>query len=102
MQILLFLLLIFVAETHAERPGYATVLLYHRFDEPRHPSKNVSQEMFRQQLEYLRQENYRVLSMDQFRSLLASDKIGSDYDRRPVSLDLPSRLFLAQRIRLSL
>ena len=74
MQILLFLLAIFVVETHAERPGYATVLLYHRFDEPRYPSTNVSQEMFRQQLEYLRQENYRVLSMDQFRSLLVSGK----------------------------
>jgi len=69
---LLLLLLVMPVGTLAERPGYVTVLLYHRFEEPDYPSTNISSEKFRQQLEYLRQESYRVISMDEFRTLLAA------------------------------
>jgi peptidoglycan/xylan/chitin deacetylase (PgdA/CDA1 family) len=54
----------------AERPGYVTVLLYHRFDEPQYPATNIALSEFRQQLEYLRRERYQVLSMAEFRRLL--------------------------------
>lgn len=58
-----------VPETAASR-GQVTVLLYHRFDEPQYPSTNTSSEMFRQQLEHLRQEGYRFLSLAEFREMI--------------------------------
>ena len=63
-------LLLWAAVAGAERPGYVTVLLYHRFGEAKYPSTNISVEKFREQLQYLRDENYRVLNMEEFRTLL--------------------------------
>ena len=72
---LVFIILVpLVFEAQAERPGYVTVLLYHRFDESRYPSTNISSDMFREQLEFLKREGYRVLSMHEFRQLLATGK----------------------------
>ncbi|WP_161947614.1 polysaccharide deacetylase family protein [Malonomonas rubra] len=42
--------------------GQANVFIYHRFDENRYPSTNISTEIFAEQLAYLKQENYQVLS----------------------------------------
>ena len=67
-----FLLLSQAAGGWAERPGYTTVLLYHRFDESAYPSTNISVDKFRQQMQYLRDNEYRVLSMEAFRQLLSS------------------------------
>jgi peptidoglycan/xylan/chitin deacetylase (PgdA/CDA1 family) len=67
---LLCLLFLLVGIADAERPGYVTVLLYHRFGESKYPTTNISPEKFREQLQYLRDEQYRVLSMDEFRTLL--------------------------------
>ena len=105
---LVFIILVpLVFEAQAERPGYVTVLLYHRFDESRYPSTNISSDMFREQLEFIKREGYRVLSMHEFRQLLAKGKplyakIGIDHHRRSIPLDLRARLPLAQRICLSL
>ena len=78
MSIRLFLLFLYALRlavpAFAERPGYVTVLLYHRFDEPQHPTTNTQVEMFRQQLEYLREKGYRVLDMGEFRQLLEERK----------------------------
>lgn len=63
-------ILMLAAQAFAERPGYVTVLLYHRFDEPQYPTTNTQIEAFRQQLEYLGREGYRVLDMREFRQLL--------------------------------
>ena len=52
------------------RPRYVSILLYHRFGESKYPSTNISPELFRKQLEFLRQENYTVLNLDQFRDLV--------------------------------
>jgi len=54
----------------AERPGYVTVLLYHRFDEPQYPTTNTQVKVFREQLNYLSSEGYQVLSAEEFRNLL--------------------------------
>lgn len=51
------------AETEAA-PG-ATVLIYHRFGEKQYPSTNVSLERFREQLEYLKTNHYRVIPLQQ-------------------------------------
>jgi hypothetical protein len=45
-------------------PGNSvTVLIYHRFGEERYPTTNVSVEGFREQLIYLRDNNYQVLEL---------------------------------------
>ena len=58
----------------AVRPGYVTVLLYHRFDEPQYPSTNISAEAFRAQLDYLRDQRYKVLSAGEFRRLVEGEE----------------------------
>ncbi len=47
-------------------PTHATVLLYHCFDEPQHPTTNTSGADFRRQMTYLRDHGYTVLPMDAF------------------------------------
>ncbi len=43
--------------------GYATVFLYHRFDDPRYPSTSVSLEDFEKQMEYLKNHHYKVVTV---------------------------------------
>ncbi|MDO3376601.1 polysaccharide deacetylase family protein [Geoalkalibacter halelectricus] len=45
------------------RAAEANVFVYHRFGDERHPSTNVSLEVFRAQLEMLREGDYRVLPL---------------------------------------
>jgi len=44
--------------------AYVTVLLYHKFDEADSPSTSVPTVMFRQQMDYLKEKGYKVISMD--------------------------------------
>jgi peptidoglycan/xylan/chitin deacetylase (PgdA/CDA1 family) len=43
--------------------GQVTSFIYHRFDEFRYPSTNISSEIFKQQLAVLKAQNYQVLSL---------------------------------------
>ena len=43
--------------------GSATILIYHRFNEDRYPSTNVSVAQFREQLTYLKANDYQVLPL---------------------------------------
>jgi peptidoglycan/xylan/chitin deacetylase (PgdA/CDA1 family) len=40
-----------------------TVLIYHRFDEDKYPSTNIATERFREQLEFLKNNNYTVIPL---------------------------------------
>lgn len=40
-----------------------TVLIYHRFDEDKYPSTNIPTERFREQLEFLKNNNYTVIPL---------------------------------------
>ncbi len=70
----LFLLLfffsspVFTAETHngngAEGSG-VTVLIYHRFGEDTYPTTNIEVARFREQLEYLKNNDYTVIPLQQ-------------------------------------
>jgi len=42
-----------------------TVLIYHRFGEDKYPSTNISLDRFREQLKFLRDNNYQVISLEQ-------------------------------------
>ncbi|MBU4260746.1 MAG: polysaccharide deacetylase family protein [Proteobacteria bacterium] len=52
----------FTSADEAAGPG-VTVLIYHRFDESRYPTTNVSAERFREQLAYLMMNHYQVISL---------------------------------------
>lgn len=45
--------------------GQVNIFIYHRFDENRYPSTNISAEVFKQQLDYLQQQNYQVLALSE-------------------------------------
>lgn len=45
--------------------AYVTVLLYHKFDEADSPSTSTPGAMFEEQMDYLKEEGYRVLSMNE-------------------------------------
>jgi peptidoglycan/xylan/chitin deacetylase (PgdA/CDA1 family) len=56
-------------------PGNSvTVLIYHRFGEERYPTTNVSVEGFREQLTYLRDNNYQVLELAELYRYLQEKK----------------------------
>ncbi len=71
-----FLIFISVSLTWAETdagPG-VTVLIYHRFDENRYPTTNVSSQRFREQLDYLKTNHYKILPL---RDLVQAIKHGT-------------------------
>jgi peptidoglycan/xylan/chitin deacetylase (PgdA/CDA1 family) len=47
----------------SQNNGYATVLIFHRFEDKRYPSTSVSLEDFRREMEYLKENGYRVVSL---------------------------------------
>ena len=71
--LLILLFLIFAAvPCYAEKSGNVesagpgvTVLIYHRFGEDKYPSTNIGVERFREQLEYLKTNDYKVISLEQ-------------------------------------
>jgi len=58
----------------AERPEPVTILLYHRFEEPRYPTTNISREALVGQLKYLRENGYRTIGLDEFKDILDGQK----------------------------
>ena len=52
-------------DSSAVEESGATVLIYHRFGEDRYPSTNIDIERFREQLEYLKTNDYTVISLQQ-------------------------------------
>jgi peptidoglycan/xylan/chitin deacetylase (PgdA/CDA1 family) len=52
--------------------GHANCFVYHRIGDSRYPSTNISTETFRDQLEYLRDHNFRVLSLGTVVGLLVN------------------------------
>jgi peptidoglycan/xylan/chitin deacetylase (PgdA/CDA1 family) len=69
---------VYAEETDNSESGRegATVLIYHRFDENKYPSTNIAVERFREQLEFLKNNNYTVISLEQLvRSLKEGIKL---------------------------
>ncbi|HKL48673.1 MAG TPA: polysaccharide deacetylase family protein [Desulfuromonadales bacterium] len=56
----IFLLLITAAPAFAG--GHANIMVYHRFGDSRYPSTNIETTVFRDQLAYLKENNYTVIT----------------------------------------
>ena len=67
----LLLVLIFVSSGYAEQ---VNSFIYHRFGESRYPSTNISAEIFKQQLEYTKEQNLEVVSLGEVATRLAEDE----------------------------
>ncbi len=79
--ILLFLLLPVSSAGAPEKKGTpvpaqsgATVLIYHRVGEDKYPTTNIGVERFREQLEYLKSNDYTVISLEKLLGSLAKDE----------------------------
>ena len=60
-----FLSLIFLSTIlSTASAGQVNAFIYHRFDETKYPSTNISSDIFRQQLEYLKQYNIPVIGLE--------------------------------------
>ena len=54
----------FIQITSANEKGYAVILIYHKFDEPNSPSTSTPIKDFENQMRYLYENNYNVVSLD--------------------------------------
>ncbi len=78
----MFLTLLISTELFA---GYATILLYHRFGDDRHPTTSVSLEDFEAQMRYLKEEGYNVIPLSELVSYL---KKGRDIPEKTVVITI--------------
>lgn len=51
--------------------GQVNAFIYHRFDEERYPSTNIASDVFRQQLDYLKEHQVEVISLPEIAERLA-------------------------------
>ncbi|MFK5926247.1 MAG: polysaccharide deacetylase family protein [Desulfuromusa sp.] len=58
----LSLALFFVPQVYA---GQVNAFIYHRFDESRYPSTNISADIFTQQLDYVKKQKIKVISLSE-------------------------------------
>ncbi len=54
--------------------GYATVLIYHRFDENKYPTTSISTKVFEKQMRYLKENGYNVIPLKQLINYLENKK----------------------------
>ncbi|EDP73851.1 polysaccharide deacetylase [Hydrogenivirga sp. 128-5-R1-1] len=59
----------------ADEKGYAVILIYHKFDEPKSPSTSVPIEDFKKQMRYLYENNYNVVSLDKLLQYIKNKNI---------------------------
>jgi len=71
---LLFLVFCLSAVTAPSAETGVTVLIYHRFGEEKYPTTNVAVDRFREQMEFLRENDYKVISLESLVQVLQEGK----------------------------
>ncbi len=74
MKKIILLFTIAVLFTFPARGDYATVFIYHRFGDNRYPTTSVSMEDFEKQMEFLKKNNYNVISLDELWQMVRSGR----------------------------
>ncbi|MCW8837509.1 MAG: polysaccharide deacetylase family protein, partial [Thiovulaceae bacterium] len=69
---ILYILIFFITSSIPAQS--AVVLMYHRFDEQKYPSTNITMEQFKFQLEYLEQNSYNVWHLSKIVKYLQDKK----------------------------
>jgi len=60
------------SDAEIRKDGYATILIYHKFDEPKSPSTSISSDTFIKHLDFLKENSYSVISIEELLSLMRS------------------------------
>ena len=68
-----FLLLACLAPSFSLAKGNATILIYHRFGDDRYPTTNVSNEAFSEQMNFLRDNGYKVIPFSELVTLIKNN-----------------------------
>ena len=63
-----------LAQSQNSGNGYATVFLYHKFNEPKSPSTSIPTNLFKAQLSYLKENNYNVIGTPELISMIKAKK----------------------------
>ncbi|MEO2067893.1 MAG: polysaccharide deacetylase family protein [Desulfurobacteriaceae bacterium] len=66
--LLLMIIALFQSKVKGE---YATIFIYHRFDDVRYPSTSVSLEDFEKELKFLKENNYNVISLKELYDIIS-------------------------------
>ena len=74
MKYLVLIFILFFPYIGNSEDSSVTVLMYHRFNESKHPATNISLEVFEQQIEYLVNNNFNVLPLTQLVMFLKNNK----------------------------
>ncbi|MDT8393119.1 MAG: polysaccharide deacetylase family protein [Bacteroidales bacterium] len=72
--LLLSLILIIPAKNISAQEGHANCFVYHRVGDSRYPSTNITTEAFREQLNYLKENNYEVMTLGSTVDLIRSNE----------------------------
>ncbi len=60
--------------------GDGHIFVYHRFDDNRYPTTNISTKTLRAEFNYLKKHNYRVVTLDDFvKKIEANEKIPDNW-----------------------
>jgi len=74
--VLILLLCISLLATDVVAAGAVTGFIYHRFNDTRYPSTNIAAEVFQAQIEFLKEQNYTLLSYGEIaRRLVAGEAL---------------------------
>lgn len=71
--ILLSMIVIIPVKNTSAQAGHANCFVYHRIGDSRYPSTNIATEVFREQLNYLKENNYKVMTLGTIIDLISSD-----------------------------
>ncbi|MFO7982756.1 MAG: polysaccharide deacetylase family protein [Desulfuromonadales bacterium] len=71
--LILCVLILLVSAAPALAAGHANIMVYHRFGDSRYPSTNIEMPVFRDQLAYLKEKNYTVISFGDLVNRLKND-----------------------------
>jgi len=70
----IFILFNFSLLANDKIESHAIILQYHRFDESKYPSTDISMELFTKQIEYLAKNNYKVMPLSEIVNYLMQKK----------------------------
>lgn len=66
------LIILFISCPISSFAGQVNTFIYHRFDEQRYPSTNISSDVFKQQLDYLKDNQIELISLSEIAARLES------------------------------
>ena len=74
MKSILLIVILFLSSFSFSKENSAVVLMYHRFEQPEHPSTNIDKELFAKQMNYLKENKFKVLPLTDLIDIFENNK----------------------------